>query len=212
MCTCSVWASLVQKQRPFSTPKSRIQRRLTTAQRRARWRRRIKRRWRRRRWWRHVQLQRSRALMGLWKRRILYSVDQWQYRLVLPLAATAAPLPPGSTSSSTPSASLPGTAAWPTPLRQLVAAVSIRPPCSAFRLHLLLSTTAPHPSLEAAAERAVPRAGGATGSRGASRMPQPWRATRLCPSRLLTTRSWSAPSVASASPRPRRTSLGLLSL
>uniref|UniRef100_A0A3B4UQ53 Potassium voltage-gated channel, KQT-like subfamily, member 2a n=1 Tax=Seriola dumerili TaxID=41447 RepID=A0A3B4UQ53_SERDU len=60
--------------------------------------------------------------------------------------------------------------------------------------------------------RAAPRAGGATGGRGISRMPPPWRATPLSPSRLLTTRSWSALSAASASPRPRRTSLGLLSL
>ena len=149
--------------------------------------------------------------MGLWKRKILYLVSLWQYQRVLPLAATAVPLPPGSTSCSILSASLPGAAAWPTPLHQLVAAATTRPRCSAFPLHLLQFMTGPPLVRVRAAERAVPRAGGARGGRGVSRMPPLWRATRHSPSHLLTMRSWSAPSAASASLRPKRTSLGHLS-
>lgn len=206
MCMCSVWASLVQKQRPFSTPKSRILPHLTTARKRASWRRRKTRRWSKKRRWRHALLEMSLVLMALWKRKTLYWVGLCQDQWVLPLGAIVAPLPPGSTNCSTRSASLPGTAVWPTLHHQSV--VIIHPPYSAFPLHLLQSMTAPL----AVAETAAPGAGGAIGGKRVSRMPPPWRVTHLSPSPRLTTRSWSAPSVASVSPRPRRTSLGLLSL
>lgn len=153
---------------------------------------------------RHAQPWMSLTLIAPWNRRTLCWVGPWRDRWVLPPPARAAPLPPGSTSCSTPSASRPGTAAWPTRHPRCVA--TTLPTSSASRL--------PPPQLTTARLGAAPRAEGVAGGRRVSRTapPPPQKATLPCPYRLLTTKSWNAPSADSASPKPRKTSSGPLSL
>lgn len=201
MSMCNVWVSPIQKQRPTSTPKNRILPHPTTAQMIASWRRTIRSRWRRKRRWRHALHWMSLTPIALWNRRTLYWVGLGPDRWVLLLPARAVPLPPGNTSCSTLSVSLPGTAVWPTLLPQYVA--TSLPTSSAFLLPPLRHMTA--------RLGAAPRAEGAAGGRRASRTAPPRKATHPYPYRLLTTKSWSAPLAALASLRPRKTSLGLLS-
>ena len=196
MCTYSVWASPIQKPRPTLTPKSRILRRPTTARTRASRRRTPKRRWRRRR---PAQAWMSLTLTAPWTRKTLCWVARWRGRLVLPPPARAGRLPPGSTSCSTPSASLPGTAAWPTR----------RPRCAETPLPTSSVSRLPPPRHMTVRLEAAPTAEGVAGGRRVSRTAPLQKATLPCPYRLSTTKSWNAPSVALVSPRPRKTSSGL---